>query len=238
MNPEFLRRLAAEFAIIFVGVVLAFQFENWRESRQDRERETESLQALAQDFETNREILRITTASQEETMDAMGLWLGATSGAGAGVPLDSLGSVFPVAISWYGEEIVSGAFDALIGSGDIGLVRDAALRRRLADFYGIVESGFEDHDDEMNTLALIVDLTKVQLGPLLAPTGVVSTRRADTDTLVVRDLLATPGLHGLLAWKSVLSRNRIARLRWLAAHADTIAGMLPPPAEPVSASGS
>ena len=38
MKRERIRRAAVEFGIIFVGVVLAFQFENWRDCRQERAR--------------------------------------------------------------------------------------------------------------------------------------------------------------------------------------------------------
>lgn len=100
----------------------------------------------------------------------------------------------------------------------------------------MVDSGFEDHDDEMNTLALIVDRTRVQLGPLLAPGGARPSRDSvpELDHAVVRELVAIPGLWGLLAWKSVMARNRLTRLEWLAGQADTIALILPSPAGPAA----
>ncbi|HSG50039.1 MAG TPA: hypothetical protein VLA43_19600 [Longimicrobiales bacterium] len=48
----------------------------------------------------------------------------------------------------------------------------------------------------------------------------------DMDPQAVQDLLARPGLWGLLSWKAFLAGNRMARLRWLSAQADTIALLL------------
>ena len=116
-------RLLAEFAIIFVGVVLAFQFENWRETRVDREREREALAALAEDFRANARNLDETLVAQRRTSDAVRLWLRAAAGVDPGVGTDSLGVVFGHAVSWYAEELVSGAWDGLTSSGDVGLLR-------------------------------------------------------------------------------------------------------------------
>lgn len=230
VNRELLRRLAAEFAIVFVGVVLAFQFENLRETMRERDREEEALHALATDFAFNRDRLAETIEAQKRTVDALSIWLRASAGRPVDVGADSLGHLFPYAISWYAEELVSGAYDALIASGDIGLLRDQELRRRLAEFYGWVAAGFEDHADEMSRLAQITDLTKENMGPIVAPGGILAS--ADSlaliDTVAVRSVLATPGLWGLLGWKSYLAHNRMARLEWLSAQADTISGMLPP----------
>ena len=220
-------RLLSEFAIIFVGLVLAFQFENWRESRVDAERAEEALAALAADFEVNLRRLDETRIQQQRTVDAIHVWLRATSGLDAGASPDSLGWIFPTAISWYAEETVSGAWDALTSSGDLGLLRDAELRGRLAEFYGWIDTGFEDHDNEMDILALLIDRTAGEVGPLLTPEGRLirlSDRTMERPATApgVAALVAIPELRGLLAWKTMVAENRLARLDWLRAQADTI----------------
>lgn len=87
-----LGRLLAEFAIIFVGVVLAFQFENWREAQVDREREAEALVALGADFEANLRNLDDTLEGQRRTAEALHLWLLASAGGDTGASADSLSS--------------------------------------------------------------------------------------------------------------------------------------------------
>lgn len=229
MRGETGRRLAAEFAIIFVGVVLAFQFENWRESRQDREREGEALQALAEDFRVNRDRLADTRRSQSLTLEALDVWLRAAAGVDPGLPADSLGMFWPFAISWYGEETLSGAYDGLTSSGDLGLLRDARLRSLLSEFYGVVDAGFEDHDNEMDLLMALIDLSREETGRIVAPEGDVDPLRALVDPADVESIRSDPGLHGLLTWKTLMAGNRLDRLDWLMARADTIAALLPQP---------
>lgn len=221
-------RLSAEFAIIFIGVVLAFQFEDWRDRRNDRVREGEQLAALLSDFTINRDLLNQTMEAQGWVRDALGLWLPAVSGVPREVSLDSLGRAYPWAISWYGEETVSGAWDALLGSGDAGLISNPDVRRRLAEFYGIVNSGFEDHDNEMDLLYGLQQLTREQQGALLFSGTLrgLAPQRTEFDSLLVLEMLEFPGHSGLLGWKAVLADNRYTRLQWLAASADTISTIL------------
>jgi len=229
LNPGFVRRLVAEFAIIFVGVVLAFQFENWRESRQDREREGEALQALAEDFRVNRDRLSETRRSQSMTVQALGVWLRAAAGKDPVASADSLGVFWPYAISWYGEETLSGAYDGLTSSGDLGLLRDARLRSLLSEFYGVVDAGFEDHDNEMDLLMALIDLSREESGRIVAPEGDLDRLGKLVDPRDVESIRSDPGLHGLLAWKMLMARNRLNRLDWLMDRADTIAALLPQP---------
>ena len=220
-------RLLAEFAIIFVGVVLAFQFENWREARADREREAEALEALAADFSVNRSRLSTTLRSQNNALHFSRTWLRAVAGD-PNVPYDSLAYMWPGALSWYQEETLSGAFDALTSSGDIGLLRDAGLRSRLAEFYGVVDAGFEDTDNEMDLLWGLTDISAEVAGPMLAPDGIPrdgprDIRIFDRDVPKLEELLANDRLYGMLAWKVIVANNRQEHLAWLNAQADTIA---------------
>ena len=221
--------LAAEFGIIFVGVVLAFQFESWGDRREGRARETDQLEALAADFAVNQQSLVNTVEAQERSFSALTEWWMATSGRPVSVSMDSLGALYPYAISWYAEEAVSGAWTALLASGDAGLIENRDLRRRLAEFYGWIDTGFEDHQNEMDVLMSLVDLSGDDLGrvidPLLAGRQGV-TSPAGMDTVAVRRLVELPGHLGLLAWKVPLAGNRLSRLQWLLASADTIAQLI------------
>ena len=83
-------------------------------------REGEQLAALLSDFTINRDLLNQTVEAQGWVRDALGLWLPAVSGAPREVSLDSLGRAYPWAISWYGEETVSGALGRSAGFGRCG----------------------------------------------------------------------------------------------------------------------
>lgn len=225
-------RLLAEFAIIFVGVVLAFQFEGWRDQRNEEVRETAQLRALASDFERNRAALSRTIRDQAVTTEAVNQWRLALSGRPLSLSLDSLGTMYPYALSWYAEETVSGAWDALLASGDAGLISNSDLRGRLAAFYGWVNGGFEDHDNEMDILLSLIEMSKVELGPLTDPLftrfGLQPAQSAlpPYDTTLVRDLLERPGHWGLITWKWSIAEMRLSRLEWLQASADTISQII------------
>lgn len=211
--------------MIFVGVVLAFQFENWREDRRDREREAEALEALAADFRANVVNLDVTLVQQRRSAGALAMWLETATDGEADVDRAVLASEWPFAISWYAEEMVSGAWDGLTSSGDAGLLRDPELRAMIAEFYGIVDSGFEDHDNEMDVLFELQRLTAPQTarvthgdGRILSPEEVRSAGLVG----VVDEILATPTVDGLLTWKWVTNRNRLVRMDELRTSAESI----------------
>lgn len=230
IHPRILAlRLLAEFAIIFVGVVLAFQFESWNDRRSEYDRETEQLRALASDFDLNKAALATTIEDQAASVEEINTWRLALSGRPITISLDSLARMYPSALSWFAEETVSGAWDALLASGDAGLISDSDLRGRLAAFYGWLDLGFEDHDNEMDVLMALTEFSKVELGPMTDPVIASFTRDSSLppyDTMLVRDLLERPGHWGLVSMKWSVASNRLERLKWLQANADTISQLI------------
>jgi hypothetical protein len=214
-------RLVAEFCVIIVGVLVALQFEGWRDLRRDGAREAEQLEALLGDFQSNVSRLEQTASLQRRVLDASRILLEDFERGRSIVPPDSLAELYAGALSWYALEPVTGAYDALIASGDIGLLQSTELRRHLAEFYGEIAAGFEDHENEMDVLALMLDESKdVLLG--LAPQGygVEDLEGATPEAAAL--LVANRSVGGLLAWKVLLARNRLRRLEMLAAAADSI----------------
>ena len=146
-------RLLAEFAIIVVGVLVALQVEAWRDRSLASDRESEQLEALRADFEVNRQRYVDTIEDQRRMMQHSESLLSVMAGRTPVSP-DSVGRLLAFgALSWYEVEPVTGAYDALIASGDIGLIQDTELRRELADFFAELQAGFEDHDNLMDILA-------------------------------------------------------------------------------------
>lgn len=232
----FLAQLAAEFLIIVVGVLVAFQFDAWRDRQVSRDREQEQLLALEIDFEANARELQATLRAQRRALTAVGDLLDQYGPTPPRISVDSTATLLVYALSWYAVETVSGAYDALLASGDIGIIRDHDLRRQLAEFYGRLDAGFEDHENEMDILALMIDSSSRQLRPLV-DTGNWRDRgpfrASGADPAAVRGLLANDSFAGLLTWKLLLASNREFWLSDLAARTDSILSRIGNDAAPV-----
>jgi hypothetical protein len=214
-------RLVAEFCVIIVGVLVALQFEGWRDLRRDEAREVEQLEALLGDFQSNVSRLEQTLVLQRSVLEASAVLLEEFQAGRSTRSPSTVSRLFADALSWYAVEPVTGAYDALIASGDIGLLQSTDLRRRLAEFYGEIAAGFEDHENEMDVLALMLDESKgVLLG--LAPQGYGGEDLEGATPEAASILLANRSLGGLLAWKILLARNRLRRLEMLPTAAGSI----------------
>ena len=67
------------------------------------------------------------------------------------------------ATSWYRAELLTGAYDALINTGNSELIRNDQLTKVLAEYFSIVKIGFEDQE---NSMALLINIQNS-----LAPVG-------------------------------------------------------------------
>jgi hypothetical protein len=126
-------RLAAEFAVIVIGVLVALAVESWREDVADRVLELEYLQRLKNDFHDDS--LRI--AGAIETTDIQQRHINRALQVlqdGVSNSDNDLLSVFMASRSIYSREI-GATFQELFGTGQLRLVRNAELRIRLVDFY-------------------------------------------------------------------------------------------------------
>ena len=56
------------------------------------------------------------------------------------------------AFSWYRAELLTGAYDALVNSGDSELIKNDELTKQLTEYFSIITSGFEDQETSMNLL--------------------------------------------------------------------------------------
>lgn len=133
-----------EVLILVVGVVLGFQITAWGESRSDREREQVYLRQLAADLSETERIV----ADRDARMDA-------STHAG----LDRLLRSFDTperpsadsAIAWIRRSFyvasprpVLGTAEALVASGDLGLIEDDALRAAILRYLDITHETLTD----------------------------------------------------------------------------------------------
>lgn len=139
-------RAIAEIAIIIVGVLIAFQVENWRIERDAKEQEAAQLAALRADFLENASRLEEVIALQEEIVAAQSRLLRIASRIEARPGKEELNRLITTSQSFFRLKAVMGAYRSLESSGDLRLLRNAELRAALAEFADTLGDGYEDED--------------------------------------------------------------------------------------------
>lgn len=131
-------RLAGEFVIIVLGVLVALAVDEWREVRAERARETAYYRAIVLDLDRELDeydfALGFVGTSIEAARDVMALVEGRDRPEGAGSLAESVRRA-----SWVNYPAWSMAtLDELLGSGSIRLLRDPALKRELLAYRDFV----------------------------------------------------------------------------------------------------
>ena len=144
-------RAIGEIAVIIIGVLIAFQFENWRGERELREQEIAQLYALHADFVENVNRLQGVIRRQEVVVSSQTRLLDVMHGHQDIPDEDILKKLVTDSFMFFRLEAVFGAYQALVSSGDLRLIRDRRLREALAEFAGTVGDGYEDEELGLHT---------------------------------------------------------------------------------------
>lgn len=139
-----LRWFGAEYLIVVLGVLTAVGINTWWADRDARARERLVLADLREDFAANKaEIQRIRGFSDLFIARFQEL-ASMSDDAIASMPPDTVYDYVPPTFSNWTFDPVTGSLDALIASGDLGLIRDRALRERLISFQGALRDSEEE----------------------------------------------------------------------------------------------
>ncbi|MGH8249708.1 MAG: DUF6090 family protein [Steroidobacteraceae bacterium] len=130
-------RPLGEIAIVTVGILIAFALEAWWENRATAAQEQVHLRALASDLQQNIAELKRMIEGEEDVMTSSQELL---KRAGAPEPgsTESLDELFNMVFNSARYEPVMGAYEALVNSGGLTLIRDESLRAALAEFAATV----------------------------------------------------------------------------------------------------
>ncbi len=130
--PSHWKRILAEFLAIFAGVVLGLLADDWREARQDRERESFALQEILADLKGDSAELA-SFDRQARDWNSAGLWV--AKHRGVSVPADSVVNAIRPVYFTYVYRPQHAAYVGLRDAGELDLIRDRALRRQLVDYF-------------------------------------------------------------------------------------------------------
>jgi hypothetical protein len=134
-NPLPVRRLAAEFTVIVVGVLLALAVDRWVASIDDHERQVVFLTALRTDFEANRALAQ-SNGLRHQRLEELGSVLLAALESGRRTDAAEQ-IVLAAELSGYiwSESYARGAWDDANSTGITSLLADPALRIAVSEFY-------------------------------------------------------------------------------------------------------
>ena len=130
---EHLPRLAAEFVIVFLSVVLALLADDWRATRDDRSRERQVLELLLRDLEADAEDLRV--FGERFLPDNIEGDANFIRGVESGVDADSLVVLVADALGIWNYRPTYPTWDGLLADGSVGLIHDPELRAAIVDYH-------------------------------------------------------------------------------------------------------
>lgn len=128
-----------ELAIVVVGVIIALGVGSWWDQKQERRLEAEHLVELRIESARNLEELRSTLARMDTLKANTLILIEVVEGARPAPPVDSLVELTWLSFSFATYNPLSTAYDNLLSSGGIQLIRDEGLKRDLALFNAHVE---------------------------------------------------------------------------------------------------
>lgn len=205
------RRLAAEFTVIVVGVLVALGVDQAREARNDRAREAVYLQQLRADL----------TSTAERLADAISLEEGAIAHADRVVeglnaatlpPADSMGNWMLLATGSSATfHPTMGTITALVESGELRLLRDDRLRQSVLQYHNAVATALRIIDGvSPHSWA-----TLERLGQHLSWAALLEPGRTHRFPAAWATLADDPSFHGTLYDLRLTATNRVFALRTL-----------------------
>ncbi len=121
--------------VVIVGLILmAFGIQAWWDGRQERVEERQALEALARDFESAAGEIDQVLLVMDSVAIAANIILGWTGPSADSRHADSLALLMPSITRVEVFQPPLGALQALLGSGDLRLIRNDSLRAKLASF--------------------------------------------------------------------------------------------------------
>ncbi len=154
-------RVGAESVAIVGSILLAFAIEAWWQDRNELAIEQRSLSALLAEFEENDELLREARDGYERTYTAAIQLLAYFDQGTDDMDLSEFDQLVGRLISTQSTHLESGAYDALIASGELNLVRDESLRSRLAAWPSYVAEWSEEEES-------VFSFVREELAPYLS----------------------------------------------------------------------
>jgi hypothetical protein len=139
-------QISAEVAAIVGSILLAFAIDAWWDDRREIEKEQRLLEALLVEYEKNSEVLREARNVYEQRYLASLRILELLQAGASDSSRTELVGLFDDLLFARTIHLESGVHDTLLRSGELNLIRDEALKHRLAAWPSYVREWSEEQD--------------------------------------------------------------------------------------------
>lgn len=223
------KRLSVEATAIVASILLAFAIDALWDERELREQEIAQLHALHADFTENVKRLQRVIDRQEEFVASQERLLGIIHGHQDMPNEEALKKLVTESFMFSRLEEVLGAYQALVSSGDLRMIRDRKLRAAIAEFVGTLGDGYEDEKlglqvrvRLLSEMSSSTDLLAV-LQPSFRAFGSLPDSAFDPD---FKALLDNRAYRNHLALLTFIESGQLDFYRGLLASAETIVGIV------------
>ncbi|MFT7545930.1 MAG: hypothetical protein ACI9AT_000831 [Ulvibacter sp.] len=211
---KYFKYAIGEILLVMVGILLALQVSNWNQQHNQLNQEHKILHSLKTDFLESKERLLKTMFMQKNVVRKSSNLIKMYEGK---IPRSINDSIINYlnygAYSWYRSELLTGAYDAFINSGNSELIRNEQLTKLLAEYFSIVKSGFEDQENSMNLLnnmqnilaPVDVNLRLRKNGPRIG----LDTLRSPNEDIAIDFLFKQDAFFG-----NLLNKTKVEKLRY------------------------
>jgi hypothetical protein len=143
-----LRWFVAEFLVVVVGILVALALNAWWSDRAERAQERELLKGLSTEFTVNRELFDRTADLHRDTIEQARQLLKMTGPAPADIdPAEIDALLFPLLSEIPSFHPAMGEVEAMLGSGQLGLIQNDSLRAAVAAWPGALTLRRETEDE-------------------------------------------------------------------------------------------
>ena len=184
------RRGFGEFLIIVAGVIVGLAADEWRESLQDRARESDYLERLEADLLTGRARIEPYALRFSEVAGAVEQLIGVLESRDPVVDTAAfLALTAQAGASGFDRDglVYSATYDELIATGNLGIIRNRELRRHIVEHFRVARTLVEDVEElPMEYNVRLKSLTGLRPAAYPAASGPYSHQTIDR---VLRELL-------------------------------------------------
>ncbi len=124
-----------DLVVVVVGIFLAFQVDRWYEDRRMQALENDRIVALIAEFSRNRADLEYNISLHQQVIDSVMALLALGDRNSEAVSHDDFYTLLAGVNFNPTFQAARGTYDVLTSTGEIDLIQDPDIRRRLAEFY-------------------------------------------------------------------------------------------------------
>jgi hypothetical protein len=132
-------RLASEFIVIVIGVLVALVLESWWSDREERRYEAELREDMVAEFRENLAVLDSDLDENAAASAVVNRYAGITDAGLEMLPDSAFALWSSGGFAWAGFDPAMGNVQALVQSGNLGAIRDRELRLMLSRWAGLLD---------------------------------------------------------------------------------------------------